>query len=247
MNFIVSTGTRRAIAAFFIATPVLIATGPFGTFQAMTLPERALFWGASMGVSLSISAALLRLVIRRLAHRPPYVHDLAMAIGLTACFTPLLYLLKGPFLDGAASPIGIFAMAGVVFAVPVTIGLLRAGFSSVQKPKPAPLAPRLLDRVAEPARGLILAVSGRDHYVDVQTDAGQAELLMRFSDALREIGDLDGMQVHRSHWVADAAVSGIARDGAKVFVQLGCGRRVPVSRTYQDAALSRWSGRGANL
>jgi len=244
MNFIVSTGLRRGIATFCVATPFLIATGPFGTFQAMTLAERALFWGAAMGVALLISAVLLLVVIRRLAHRPPYVRDLAMAIGLTACFTPALYLLKGPFLNGLASPLGIVAMAGVVFAVPITIGLLRAGFTGVQMPKPAP---RLHDRLSEPARGRIHAVSGRDHYVDVQTDAGQAELLMRFSDALREIGDLDGMQVHRSHWVADAAVSNIAREGAKVFVQLGCGRRVPVSRTYQDAALSRWSGRGASL
>lgn len=65
-------------------------------------------------------------------------------------------------------------------------------------------------------------------------------LLLRFSDAMRELGSHPGIQVHRSHWVADCAVLRLdRRDGRRVVV-LKSGREVPVSRSYAAAAQDRW-------
>jgi hypothetical protein len=247
MIFFVSSRFRRALFVWALATVVLTATGPFGTFAAMGLVDRAVFWGAAIGTAIVISLVLLRLLIPRLSGYSPLLRDLAMAFAMSACFTPVLFLLKAQYLNGATSPLGVLETAAVVFAVPLALGLARAGFRATEPPDPVPPpAPRLADRLDPPARdGRILVLSGRDHCIDVFTDAGQAEIRMRFSDALRELDGLDGMQIHRSHWVSDAAVTAIARDGSgKVLVILPCGRRLPVSRTHRAAALARWGARG---
>ena len=72
------------------------------------------------------------------------------------------------------------------------------------------------------------------------TAQGQTSLLMRFADAMAELDGVAGMQVHRSHWVAFAAVRGITRARGKTFLQLEDGRLVPVSRSYLDAVAERW-------
>ena len=74
----------------------------------------------------------------------------------------------------------------------------------------------------------------RSHYVNVVTTAGSGALLMRFADAVAELGD-QGMQVHRSYWVARRHVVGIERRAERTVLLLAGGEQVPVSRTYLAA------------
>ena len=99
-------------------------------------------------------------------------------------------------------------------------------------PEPAP-EPRLVQRLDPGLRGPILSISVRDHYVDVMTGHGTASLLMRFGDAIAEAG-VAGAQVHRSHWVAWDAIDTVEREGAKLFLRLKPGMRVPVSKNHRD-------------
>lgn len=75
-----------------------------------------------------------------------------------------------------------------------------------------------------------------DHYVEVLTERGKTLVLLRLSDAIRETVGVPGVQIHRSHWVALAAVSRVVRSDGKVFAELPNGLRLPVSRGYADAA-----------
>ncbi|MDB5664263.1 LytTR family DNA-binding domain-containing protein [Cypionkella sp.] len=102
-----------------------------------------------------------------------------------------------------------------------------------------PRHPRLLQRIEAYARGDLLAVSVRNHYVDVQTSNGVAGLLMRLSDAIAETDPVEGAQIHRSHWVAWDAVRAAERDGSKVFVTLSNGTRLPVSKVHQQKLVER--------
>lgn len=79
----------------------------------------------------------------------------------------------------------------------------------------------------------LLALEMEDHYVRIHTAEGSDLVLMRLRDAIAELAGLDGLQVHRSHWVAAAAVTGVERkpDG-KLTLVLRNGLRVPVSRSY---------------
>jgi len=97
----------------------------------------------------------------------------------------------------------------------------------------APPPPRLLVRIEAELQGELLSISVRDHYVDVTTSKGRTSLLMRFSDAMAETEGVDGVQVHRSHWVAWQAVQGVARAEGKLFVTLAHGGRIPVSRNHR--------------
>ena len=69
----------------------------------------------------------------------------------------------------------------------------------------------------------------QDHYVEVHTAAGSELLLLRFRDALREVEGVDGLQVHRSHWVARNAVARVERrrGGGRVALRLVNGSKVP--------------------
>lgn len=73
-----------------------------------------------------------------------------------------------------------------------------------------------------------------DHYVEVFTTTGHAVILMRFGDAVTELGRL-GMRVHRSYWVRHGQLERLVRHGRRRFVRLTGGHEVPVSRTYLPA------------
>ena len=73
-----------------------------------------------------------------------------------------------------------------------------------------------------------------DHYLRVHTLLGSALVLMRLRDAVALVGDLEGMQVHRSWWVARAAIA----DGAGLTrsreIPLTNGLSAPVARDSVD-------------
>jgi hypothetical protein len=116
--------------------------------------------------------------------------------------------------------------------------------ASGSAPGPAPTPQRaptraegapLLGRLPLEKRGALVSLSVQDHYVEVVTTKGRELLLMRLSDAMRETGDVAGLQVHRSHWVATGAVSGAVRRGDGARLTTTAGDDIPVSRRYVPA------------
>ena len=101
---------------------------------------------------------------------------------------------------------------------------------SVAKPG-AP--PAFLDRLPQRLGRELLCVRTEDHYLRVTTPLGDDLILMRMADAEMELAGADGLRVHRSWWVARAAVAQVERlAGNKMVLVLRSGLRVPVSRTY---------------
>ena len=64
---------------------------------------------------------------------------------------------------------------------------------------------------------------------------------MRFADAIRETDGVNGLQIHRSHWVALDAVAGTHRHNGRLFLAMQDGTRLPVSRSRAEEV------RGAGL
>ena len=81
-------------------------------------------------------------------------------------------------------------------------------------------------------RGELLCLEMSDHYLKVYTDQGHHMLLMRFKDALAMLSSYEGLQTHRSWWVAKSAIVKVNKDGRKLQLVLSNGLAVPVSRTY---------------
>ena len=59
----------------------------------------------------------------------------------------------------------------------------------------------------------LLHIEVEDHYLRVHTNLGSDLILLRLSDAIGELDQAIGRQVHRSHWVSRRAVAGIERNG----------------------------------
>lgn len=105
----------------------------------------------------------------------------------------------------------------------------------------SPLPPALMRLMEKPLGGAVMNVEAQEHYIRIHTREGSALLLYRFMDAVQLLEEVPGLQVHRSHWVADSAVAAIRRDRGQMKIQLNDGREIPVSRRFEQAVSSRFS------
>lgn len=77
----------------------------------------------------------------------------------------------------------------------------------------------------------LVYIKTEDHYLEVHTTAGSARVLVRFADAVSELGEL-GMRVHRCYWVAHHQMAELVTRGHRTLLRLASDGEVPVSRTY---------------
>jgi hypothetical protein len=87
-----------------------------------------------------------------------------------------------------------------------------------------------LDRMPPRIGRDLLCLQMEDHYVRAHTARGSDLILTPLKDAIAELGDTPGMQVHRSWWVAKSAVAEPVTNGRNLSLRLINGLLVPVSR-----------------
>lgn len=80
----------------------------------------------------------------------------------------------------------------------------------------------------------LLAISAEEHYVRIQTTQGSELLRGRISDLEAQLPPELGMRIHRSHWVATAAVTRLHRKRDNWSLELRDGTEVPVARPRRD-------------
>ena len=87
----------------------------------------------------------------------------------------------------------------------------------------------------------IHALVAAEHYLRVVTARGEAMVLYRLGDAIRdmEVAGIPGIQTHRSYWIAQAAIAQHNRDGSRLTLITPTGLAVPVSRSYRQALKAR--------
>lgn len=130
----------------------------------------------------------------------------------------------------------------VMLAVTVANHLLahRAEAGQAVDPEtPTPAHSRFFARVPNHLGRELLCLSMEDHYLRVVTTQGDTLLLLRMRDALAELEDYPGFQVHRSHWVAENAIDAVKRDGRRHVLQLKDAREIPVSRSFVESLKER--------
>ena len=221
-----------------IVSAVVAVSGPFGSYGSFGLGGRLLFWTPVIGLGVLTSSAIRTYVTyhpRQFSARQTLIFS---TILVCVVLSPPLYLLTNSLFSPLGSTAERFAeIAILVAAVSMGATALRQSLAPMPPVGPPQTGkveePRLLRRLELDQRGPLLAISVRDHYVDVQTKAGTVSLLMRFSDAVAEASPVQGAQIHRSHWVAWAAVVGVERDGAKLFLRMQNGTRLPVSKNHR--------------
>ncbi|AXI47655.1 hypothetical protein C1J03_17570 [Sulfitobacter sp. SK012] len=90
-----------------------------------------------------------------------------------------------------------------------------------------------LSTIDPPLSGVILWVEAQEHYVRITTQHESRLVLARFSDIVRDLSTKDGLQVHRSHWVAKSAIVNEQKSGQNLILVLSTGDTVPVSRSFR--------------
>ena len=151
----------------------------------------------------------------------------ALVALLLAGFIWLLFARRGGLVFGRLL-LAVAILEGLVFAaIALSERLIRA---PARAPAPGLPRPPFIDNLAPALRGPLLALEMEDHYLRIHTIRGSGRLFMRMKDATAQLGELDGAMVHRSWWVARAAVCELRRDGRAITLHLSNGLDVPVSR-----------------
>jgi hypothetical protein len=239
---------------------ILGLLGPFGTF-ALPVAVRVGVW-----LAMAIGGyACFRPVIaagRSLAAQAhlPLPAAIALACIIAAIpVTVMIALLLGHGLDPtalAASYPSVVLIGGVATAIqfllfarrpiepdetPVVPAVQPSSIGATTSPVPVESAPAtFLDRLPPHLGRELLCLEMEDHYVRAHTRSGSTLILMRMRDAVNEVATIEGERVHRSWWVARAAVTATQRRERATLLQLANGLEVPVAR--DSVALLRSRG-----
>lgn len=239
---LISLGIEIGIVLGIFGVAVMI--GPFGTFPELDLSARAAYWGIIIVINwaqLRVADILLR---RVLGDERFWLTTVAASLVAAVPATFEVIWLETTFRPQNVPEISFLSLYPQVLTltlaimVPVTWFFLgrarRAELAEALQsaaPKPAP-GTAFLKRVPVALGKDLHAIQAEDHYVRVFTAIGDDLILHRFSDALVEIEGCNGMQVHRSWWVAEQGLADVNRRDRKVFLVLKNGAEVPVSRTH---------------
>ena len=247
---------------WFLVTVALLAyLGPFGTWASLTVSDRVMFWTTTVGVNWIVAYIVFSVTVRTLQSRkwPTWIALVLAALVTALPGTGAVWLAVAAYLDYRPTDVSdAVDLYSRVFVLHLIIGslvfhlierALRPRDSDMGSPRPnesddiearAASEAALLARLPVGSRAELLHLRMQDHYVEVHTAAGSELLLLRFRDALREVEDVEGLQVHRSHWVARNAVARVERrSGGRVVLRLVNGSRVPVSRSFAPMLRSR--------
>jgi hypothetical protein len=217
-----------------LAGLILASMGPFGTYLAGPVETRiaywvGLFWCSLLFYSPAISGA------RWLAARLQIPHAVALGAGfvLAAIPTSALTSFAATRVWGVEASELTWYFQVLVVSVPMAaVQLLLHHRQPVQSAHKAisPQTPRLFARSSK-LHGKLYCLEMQDHYVSVHSSSGRDLLLLRLRDAIEEADGVEGLQVHRSWWVARSAVSRVSREGPRLMLRLENGIEVPVSRS----------------
>lgn len=220
----------KVLGGIGIAAVLLGVSGPFQTFEAFALPARLAYWLLVCALTLAagffagtyVEAALEK----RISEWPLFIFSsIATAIAVVATMFLVNLLSARATLHGAES----LQLWGYITIVSFAVSAAFKLFGAKQPPKTA----ALLARLPLEKRGPLISLSVQDHYTEVTTVKGTHLVLIRLSDAMAEAGE--GLQIHRSHWVALKAIATVRRKSGMVELTTASGTVLPVSRSFLPA------------
>jgi DNA-binding LytR/AlgR family response regulator len=99
-----------------------------------------------------------------------------------------------------------------------------------------PAMPEFLRRAPGARAEDLIALSAQDHYLEVRHAKGTALIHYALSDAIGQLerAGIAGFRIHRSHWVARAAVAMVESEGRHYVLRLTDQTRLPIGPTYVE-------------
>lgn len=237
---------RLVLRVLGVGSAVATFLSLFGPFN---VPVTAIAVRDAQYFAYSWIGSLLGLVSVRIAWRlglwPRGFVVVGAAAGLIMAGPMTLVVWLGELLSSGHPPparvlpgilwdVLLVSVGASIVAVLVSFRAARAASAA------APAPPKFLERLPLKLRGAeVWAVEAEDHYLRLHTSKGQDLILMRLADAVDELAGIEGMQVHRSWWVARDAIAGARRGDGRATLTLKDGSQVPASRTYARSLRER--------
>lgn len=232
---------------FFSGIAFLTILGPFGTYDELLFWERLVYWtivmaGVGFFMEILVKTALnafprlrvnqfIRIAVGSLLAALP---GAAIVIFVERAFRGLAFKADVmPHLWFKIACIGFFFCAIEFGSWGRRTSAPEAPRENTEEPVPPStfVRTKLHDRLPA-GRGAIISLSMQDHYVEVTSEGGVDLILLRLSDAMRELEDVAGLRLHRSHWAALDHILSVGKSGQRWWAHLSDGRSLPVSNTY---------------
>ena len=216
-------------AGVFLALVGAMDTGQLPVWARLAYWTPLMVGGAFVGHATS---AVINRFVR--ADMNPWIFGAVLASALTVPITFVVWAYTGWVFGADMSTHTLTAMVGPVFVISagMTALMLLVNWPGRVTHAPAPGAPapsvRFMERLPAKLKGAVIyAISSEDHYLRLHTSKGSDLILMRLGDAITELEGLEGMQTHRSWWVAREGFESVRRDGDKIVLVLKGGAEAP--------------------
>ena len=222
---------------------VLTVSAPFSTDDQFNFVQRFFYWGGIVVSTYFCATLILPLTLRALreAGKSEMVARVVASLAAGIIVSVVVFFINTVvvgieefhwksflFLSINCSLITL-AVSAIFFFVNDALNKGKAPEATlVISPARSPFYERLPQSLGTN----VISLQAQDHYVDVRTTQGNDLILIRLSDAIKELGEEHGVQTHRSWWVTNKHMVGQKRIDGKPHLVLSDGNSVPVSRTY---------------
>ena len=210
--------------------------GPFGSYLNGPAWQRIAFQLACFWLGILLYGSLIRVVLRfRLR---PAMTWTAIVLGVVILNAPFQIWVASigvsiwPFLK-RLQPLDWY-LQGLITALPVVLGFtlwIQARLHRRQQAEEAGEAPPTAFGLLGAPPFAVLCLQMEDHYVRVHTADSSRLVLATLDQAMTALGNADGLQVHRSWWVARKAVVRAVTEGRNLRLKLVNGITAPVARS----------------
>lgn len=240
---------RRPFFWTLLATGVAltVVAGPFGTLAKMSLALRVVFWGVGL-LSTSLIMTVVVIGARHFNADRRYPWTLVSAAAALFAVPPAFVIFYG--LNSAFSrfgapqdPLRMLIELATILVLMSIVGNARYYVLGQQPPAPArpvtvlhavdsaPAQPLLFEKLPKELGRDLVCLRAQDHYVEAVTPRGSTNVLMRLSDAERDLSGFNGLRVHRSWWVnLDHVVSLARTEAGGMELTTSTGMTIPVAR-----------------
>lgn len=224
-----------SMAGFLVISVILAMSEAFGIGEYLSLLPRIAYW-LFMSISTfffaSFSATWADVWLKKTNMN--FYLQLIIRSCISGLSVSLIALLSFIILAGYGA-VTNKVMLEIAVNCLVIAALISGLLSLLSNPKTTDKQAKLLSRLEPTKRGDLISLSVDGHYVELVTSTGSSKLLMRLGDAIDETNGVDGLQIHRSHWVSMAQIDQVFRQDKRFMLRLSDGRELPISRTYLAA------------
>ncbi len=125
----------------------------------------------------------------------------------------------------------------LLFIGPISLAAIKFSATGTTEDEPSNLTAstpvteqKFLNRLSPQLGTDLICLTMEDHYIRVYTTQGNELIHMRMSDAMEELQAYSGVQVHRSWWVASAAIKNVTKEQRRYTVHLTNDLSAPIAR-----------------